>query len=229
MIIKASNISFSYGNKEVLRDINFSIQSGDMFAVLGPNAAGKTTLTKILSGVLEMQHGHLNAIDLDTIGFLKELEGIFLKMTGFEYLSFVATLYKCDPNKIEERIYYLAKQFHFTTELHKQVKKYSLGTKKKLEICAAIFHKPSILLLDEPFESIDPIVCHDLKLFLKEYANMGNIVIITSHILEIIQNLCTKYIIIDKGYVVSSGNINEDQDHIEHIYMEVIKNEECPT
>lgn len=171
MIAKIKNVSFHYGNKQVLNDISFTMESGDILAILGPNAVGKTTLIKILSGILCMQNGSLENIDLENIGFLNDLDGIFLKMTGFEYLSFVATLCKYDPAKIEGRIFELAKTFNFTTEIYKQIKRYSLGTKKKLEVCSAIFHKPFILLLDEPFESIDPIASYDLKLHLKEYAN----------------------------------------------------------
>ncbi len=230
-MIKIEGLSFSYADKTVLKEIDISADKGDLLAVLGPNGVGKTTLISILTGKLEVQSGKVELCDIDIkdgfsnelkkrIGVMRDIEGLYTKMTGYEYLRFVATLYEYPVDKIDERIDYLAKKYNIENEIDRQIKKYSAGTKKKLEFCAAVLHEAEILFLDEPFESVDPVVCFEIKEFLKEYAETQNsIVVITSHILETIEHLCSNYVIINKGYVVDSGEMVED---LESKYLEVI-------
>ena len=209
-MIKIEGLSFSYADKTVLKEIDISADKGDLLAVLGPNGVGKTTLISILTGKLEVQSGKVELCDIDIkdgfsnelkkrIGVMRDIEGLYTKMTGYEYLRFVATLYEYPVDKIDERIDYLAKKYNIENEIDRQIKKYSAGTKKKLEFCAAVLHEAEILFLDEPFESVDPVVCFEIKEFLKEYAETQNsIVVITSHILETIEHLCSNYVIINK-------------------------------
>ena len=230
-MIKIEGLSFSYADKTVLKEIDIRADKGDLLAVLGPNGVGKTTLISILTGKLEVQSGKVELCDIDIkdgfsnelkkrIGVMRDMEGLYTKMTGYEYLRFVATLYEYPVDKIDERIDYLAKKYNIENEIDRQIKKYSAGTKKKLEFCAAVLHEAEILFLDEPFESVDPVVCFEIKEFLKEYAETQNsIVVITSHILETIEHLCSNYVIINKGYVVDSGEMVED---LESKYLEVI-------
>ena len=230
-MIKIEGLSFSYADKTVLKEIDISADKGDLLAVLGPNGVGKTTLISILTGKLEVQSGKVELCDIDIkdgfsnelkkrIGVMRDIEGLYTKMTGYEYLRFVATLYEYPVDKIDERIDYLAKKYNIENEIDRQIKKYSAGTKKKLEFCAAVLNEAEILFLDEPFESVDPVVCFEIKEFLKEYAETQNsIVVITSHILETIEHLCSNYVIINKGYVVDSGEMVED---LESKYLEVI-------
>ena len=110
-----------------------------------------------------------------------ELSGVYLKMTGYEYLSFIASLYNIPKEDIPNRIRFLAEKYKITDELHRKIGKYSMGTKKKVEFCAAIIHNPKLLFLDEPFESVDPSVTYEMKQFLHEYVQSGCAVIITSH------------------------------------------------
>lgn len=160
------------------------------------------------------------------IGVMQEITGVHLKMTGFEYLCLIAALNNYPPDMITERVLFIANKFNFESELHRSIKKYSAGTKKKIEFCAAIVHEPRVLLLDEPFESVDPIVCFEIKQHLKHLVEHGSTVIITSHILETIQNLCNKYIIINQGSVVRCGNIEKDNGvDLEQIFIEVVGHE----
>ncbi|WP_165450494.1 ABC transporter ATP-binding protein [Intestinimonas massiliensis (ex Afouda et al. 2020)] len=236
-MIRVSDLNFSYADKCVLQQVSFNVDDGDLFAILGPNAAGKTTLIKLLTGILEMQGGNIIFDDMplngtndykirSMIGVMQEITGVHLKMTGFEYLCLIAALNNYPPDMITERVLFIANKFNFESELHRSIKKYSAGTKKKIEFCAAIVHEPRVLLLDEPFESVDPIVCFEIKQHLKHLVEHGSTVIITSHILETIQNLCNKYIIINQGSVVRCGNIEKDNGvDLEQIFIEVVGHE----
>ncbi len=230
-MIKVDKLSFSYSDKAVLNEIDICANNGDLLAVLGPNGVGKTTLINILTGKLEVQRGDVefDGISIKNdfpneikkkIGVMREIEGLYTKMTGYEYLRFIAVLYGYPVDKIDARIIELSKKYNIENEIDRQIKKYSSGTKKKIEFCAAIIHQAKILFLDEPFESVDPVVCYEIKEFLKEYAESQNaIIVITSHILETIEHLCSKYVIINNGYVVDSGEMVED---LENKYLQVV-------
>lgn len=235
MILEVSNLSFSFLDKMVLEDISFSIKQGDMLAVLGPNGVGKTTLIRLLTGILQSDKGsisYFNSGNSNTVkisqrrlmGIMYPIEGIYLKMTGYEYLAFIGAICEMDSDKIKLTIEQLSNDLFLKDEIHREIKKYSSGTKKKIEFCAAIMHSPKILFLDEPFESVDPKASFEIKMYIKEYVRLGGSLIITSHILETIQNLCTRYIMIKNGYVVSSNYINKNEN-LEKIYMEVMNHE----
>lgn len=236
-MLTVENLAFSYKEKRVLKDISFHLERGDVFAILGKNAVGKTTLINILTGLLEAQDGKILLCGEDTtrrmsentktkIGVMRPIAGLFEKMTCYQYLEFVAGLYSVSTEKIVS----LSEQYQFASELSRKIKNCSAGTRKKIEFCAAILHNPSILFLDEPFESVDPIVVAEIKEYVKDFASAGKSVVITSHILDIIQNLCNRCIIINDGVVVYSGEItkgvsvDDDQLGLERIFLEVVNN-----
>lgn len=206
-----------------------------MLAILGPNGVGKTTLMNLLTGVLYPSLGSISINNIENpynyslenrsmFGTMYPISGVYLKMTAYEYLAFVGALYGLESEVINNRIETLAADLMFSNELHREIKKYSSGTKKKIEFCAAVIANPTILYLDEPFESIDPKTSYEIKAYLKEYVRNGGTFIITSHILDTIQNLCTRYIILNNGQIVHSEKIIKNTD-LEKKYMEVISNE----
>lgn len=224
------NISFSYPRKQVLTDVSFQVGEHDIFAILGRNAAGKTTLISVLSGILEQQGG---TVEVDGVqisgsnsahyfGIMRNLSDLYLKMTGYEYLSLVGTLYNVPGKELHERIMAYAAQFEFTEHLYKKLSTCSLGTKKKVSFCASIIHRPKFVILDEPFDSVDPIVCYEMKRYLTEYARTEGTVIVTSHALDLVQNFCNRYAIIHDGTVAASGNIQENDEHLEKIFIDVV-------
>ena len=231
-------LAFSYKEKEVLKDISFNAESGEILAVLGKNAAGKTTLINILTGLLEANSGKITICGEDTTNYLSEsvkekigvmhpIIGVFEKMTCFQYLEFVAGLYSISREKILE----LSVQYQFESELTQKIKNCSTGTRKKVEFCAAILHEPTILFLDEPFESVDPVVVAEIKELIRNFAEKGRTVIITSHILDIIQNICTDCIIINNGIVAYAGKINQEitaetKGSLEKIFLERVTDDE---
>lgn len=233
-MLNIQNISFSYPRKQVLTDVSFQVCEHDIFAILGRNAAGKTTLISVLSGLLQQQGGSVD-IDGQTVsgsnsahyfGIMRTLNDLYLKMTAYEYLSLVGTLYNVPGKELHDRIMAFAKRFEFEEHLYKKLSTCSLGTKKKVSFSASIIHKPMFVILDEPFDSVDPIVCYEMKRYLTEYANTEGTVIVTSHALDLIQNFCTKYVIIHDGTVAASGNIRENDEHLEKIFIDVVGSNE---
>lgn len=233
-MLKVENVSFSYSNKQVLKGVDFQVEDHDIFAILGRNAAGKTTLISVLVGMLEKQSGSIMVNDtLITsansayhFGIMRELSDLYLKMTAYEYLSLVGTLYNVPGKELEERITAFAKRFEFRDHLYKKLNTCSLGTKKKVAFCACIIHKPAFVILDEPFDSIDPIVCYEMKQYLTQYAKTEGTVIVTSHALDLIQNFCNKYIIIHDGTVAASGEMQADDRRLEQIFIDVVGSNE---
>ena len=229
-MLTVQNITFSYPRKQVLTGVSFQVNDHDIFAILGRNAAGKTTLISVLSGLLEQQAG---TVDVDGVelsssnsaryfGIMRNLTDLYLKMTAYEYLSLVGTLYDVPGKELHDRIMVFAKQFEFEEHLYKKLNTCSLGTKKKVSFTASILHKPMFVILDEPFDSVDPIVCYEMKRYLSEYAKTEGTVIVTSHALDLIQNFCNRYIIIHDGAVAASGNIGENDEHLEKIFVDVV-------
>ena len=232
-MVTINDLCFSYIDKEVSKNITFNVDKGDFFAILGPNAAGKTTLLKVMTGLLRKQNGSIfiagkdmsNGLSNDIkvkIGTMHSIDGLYLKMTGFEYLSFVAALYDYPPEKIKNRVLELSKLYKMETEIHKQIKKCSAGTQKKISFCAALVYEPEILFLDEPFESVDPSATYIMKQKLNEFKANGGTIVITSHILESIQNLCNKYLIINHGKIVDEGLLDKSSIDLEKRFMEVV-------
>lgn len=229
-MLKVEKICFAYPRKQVLVDVNFEVNDHDIFAVLGRNAAGKTTLISVLVGMLEKQGGEIT-VDGQVItgansaryfGIMRNLSDMYLKMTAYEYLSLVGTLYNVPGGELHERIMAFAQRFEFEEHLYKKLSTCSLGTKKKVAFCACIIHKPKFVILDEPFDSIDPIVCFEMKKYLTEYARTEGTVIVTSHALDLIQNFCNRYIIIHDGTVAASGSIQENDQRLEKIFIDVV-------
>ncbi len=232
-MLSVKDIAFSYPSKEVLKSISFEVENGDIFAILGRNAAGKTTLINVLVGLLDKQRGEVIAdgetIDCNNsayyVGVMRPLSNVYLKMTPYEYLMLMGTLHGLSGSDLRNKISDFAERLDFNEHLHKKLKACSLGTKKKAEFCASIIHNPKYVVLDEPFDSLDPIVCYEMKRFLKAYAKEGGTVVVTSHALDLVQNFCNKYVIIHNGVVAANGSTNDDK-HLEKIFIDVVGKEE---
>lgn len=238
VMLSVKNLAFSYKTKDVLKDISFEVRQGQVMAVLGRNAAGKTTLINILTGLLEAKEGKIYICGEDSsqklsrkararTGVMRPINGVFEKMTCYEYLEFIAALYEVN----REAISALAQKYEFTSELKRKIKECSAGTRKKIELSAAVIHSPALLFLDEPFESVDPVVVAEIKGYIQSFAESGGAVIITSHILDIIQNISTDCIIINKGFIEYSAKVNKDikagdEEGLERIFLKVISEDE---
>jgi ABC-2 type transport system ATP-binding protein len=208
-----------FGNFVAVDHINLHVNRGSFFGFLGPNGAGKSTTIKMLTGLLAPTSGTLRVLDLDVttqsmevkrrIGVVPEDLNLFERLTGAEMLSFTGRMYGLRTDEIAQRSRELLELMELTAEPRKLIIEYSHGMKKKLSLACALIHRPEILFLDEPFEGIDAIASRTLKDLLSRLTARGLTVFLTSHVLEIVERLCSDIAIIAQGKLLASGSLNE--------------------
>jgi ABC-2 type transport system ATP-binding protein len=195
------------------------VQAGQFFGFLGPNGAGKSTTIKMLTGLLTPTSGQMQLLGLDfqsnpievkrQIGVVPEGMGLFERLNGREYLQFVGRMYGLDKATTEKRSDELLDFMQLADREKTMIADYSHGMQKKLALAAAVIHGPRILFLDEPFEGVDALAAGALKALLARMTARGVTIFLTSHVLEIVERLCSHVAIIHKGRLVAQGSLDE--------------------
>src|ERR671929_278408 len=208
-----------FGNFVAVDHINLSVERGAFFGFLGPNGAGKSTTIKMLTGLLAPTSGRVRVLGRDIaaepnevkrrIGVVPEDLNLFERLTGAEMLSFTGRMYGLGREETAARSRELLELMELDAEPRRLVVEYSHGMKKKLALACALIHRPEILFLDEPFEGVDAIASRTLKDLLLKLTARGITVFLTSHVLEIVERLCTDIAIISGGRLVASGPLEE--------------------
>ncbi len=208
-----------FGTVDAVRGVNLSVEPGRFFGFLGPNGAGKSTTIKMLTGLLAPTSGTVEIAGLDMathslqakrlIGVVPEGMALLGRLTGFEYLRFVGRMYGLKAALAEQRADELLAFMQLANEPKKLITDYSHGMQRKLALAAAVIHTPRILFLDEPFEGVDAIAAGTLKAMLQRMTEGGVTIFLTTHVLEIVESLCSHVAIIDKGVLVASGSLEE--------------------
>jgi ABC-2 type transport system ATP-binding protein len=208
-----------FGNFTAVDRINLRVRRGSFFGFLGPNGAGKSTTIKMLTGLLGPTSGKIRVLGLDLeteplevkrrIGVVPEDLNLFERLTGPEMLAFTGRMYGLQKREIAERAPELLELMELADEPKKLIVEYSHGMKKKLSLACALIHRPEILFLDEPFEGIDAIASRTLKDLLLRLTERGLTVFLTSHVLEIVERLCSDIAIISAGKLLASGSLAE--------------------
>jgi ABC-2 type transport system ATP-binding protein len=208
-----------FGDFVAVDHINLNVKRGSFFGFLGPNGAGKSTTIKMLTGLLAPTGGKLTVLGLDIIqqsievkkkiGVVPEDLNLFERLTGAEMLAFTGRMYGLTKTDIAQRSKELLELMDLQNEPKKLIVEYSHGMKKKLSLACALIHRPEILFLDEPFEGVDAIASRTLKDLLSRLTTRGLTVFLTSHVLEIVERLCTDIAIIAQGKLLAAGELNE--------------------
>ncbi|MBK1810726.1 ABC transporter ATP-binding protein [Clostridium sp. YIM B02505] len=239
-MICIENVSKKYKDFTAVDKLNIEIKDGSIVGLIGPNGAGKTTTISMLIGIIDPSEGSIiiNGSSIKDkpmeikkqIGYVSDDENKFLSLKAIEYLNFVADMYKVSEDERRKQILSLSKRFDILDHLNTRMDKFSKGMKQKIMIIASLIHSPKFWILDEPFNGLDPQTAYELKMFMREYASKGNIVLLSSHILEIVENLCDEVILIKKGKNIFFGELSDLKDRfrngytLEKIYMEVFEN-----
>lgn len=241
-MIEIKNVSKTFnGEIKAIQDLSLTISPGEIVGFIGLNGAGKTTLIKMMTGILRPDSGTItiNGFDIvkeglkakQIIGYISDSPDMFLRLTGLEFINFIADMYHVSDEVRRERIKYFAEQFHLIDVLDKPMQSYSHGTRQKMMVIAALVHNPEVWILDEPLIGLDPKSALILKNMMKEHAKEGNTVFFSTHVLEIAEKLCDKVAIIDHGKIVFCGTLEElkkqyhKKDDLEKLFMEVIEDE----
>ena len=217
--IATQRLTRSFGELVAVEDMDLRVASGQFFGFLGPNGAGKSTTIKMLTGLLAPTSGRIQILGLDfaretvavkrQIGVVPEGLALFGRLTGSEYLTFVGRMYGLDRETTAKRAGELLEFMQLADQPKKLVTDYSHGMQKKLALAAAVIHGPKILFLDEPFEGVDAIAAGTLKAMLQRMIARGATIFLTSHVLEIVERLCSHVAIIHHGRLVAQGSLEE--------------------
>jgi ABC-2 type transport system ATP-binding protein len=217
--VVTENLTRRFGDLVAVDSVNLRVDGGQFFGFLGPNGAGKSTTIRMLTGLLAPTAGRIELLGLDLerdsvevkrqIGVVPEGLALFDRLTGSEYLNFVGRMYGLDRATARQRAAELLEFMDLADRTKTLITDYSHGMKKKLALAAAVIHGPKILFLDEPFEGVDAIAAGALKAMLQHMIARGVTIFLTSHVLEIVERLCTHIAIINKGRLVAQGSLDE--------------------
>lgn len=208
-----------FGDFVAVEDLNLLVQRGSFLGFLGPNGAGKSTTIKMLTGLLAPTSGEIEILGHDLsadpvavkrlIGVVPEDLNLFDRLTGAEYLTFVGRMYELDRRTVAERTAELLRLMELEDKPRALLVEYSHGMRKKISLAAALIHNPRLLFLDEPFEGVDAVAARTIKNLLERMRERGVTIFLTSHILEIVERLCTDIAIINRGRIVAAGPLDE--------------------
>ncbi|MDG4656327.1 ABC transporter ATP-binding protein [Ectobacillus antri] len=230
MFITAEHIRKSYGEQLVLQDVSFAVKEGETVGLLGPNGSGKTTIIRLLNGVIDADGGSILVGNWNPVtngheirrmsGILTESAGLYYELSGLENLKFFAKLYGMYD---ERRIQMLLEEFQLANHQHKKVGTYSTGMKRRLGMIKSILHRPSLLFLDEPTNGLDPegiqLVMQYIRRLSKEE---GTTILICSHILHQMETVCDTYLFLEQGRILESGTKSElEARHVQQISVKV--------
>jgi ABC-2 type transport system ATP-binding protein len=219
LAIETRELRREFGDVVAVDGLDLEVDQGTFFGFLGPNGAGKSTTIKMLTGLLGPSEGSARILGHDVVadaveakkvmGVVPEESALFERLTGPEYLRFVGRMYGISRQVIDARTTELMDLMGLQEHTAKLIVDYSHGMRKKLSISAAIIHEPRVLFLDEPFEGIDAVASQLVRSVLNQLVATGVTIFLTSHILEIVEKLCTDVAIIHRGSLVAAGSLDE--------------------
>lgn len=220
-MIVLDGLTKHYGTQVAVDALSFEIPAGQIVGFLGPNGAGKSTTLKMLTGMIEPTHGSAKVCGFDLrrepievkrhIGFVPESGAVFESLTGLEYLEMVAALYGIPRDAARERIQQFIAFFDlsFDTLTEKLLGAYSKGMRRKVVITAALLHNPPVVFFDEPLDGLDANAAVGFKALIQTLAREGKTIVYSSHILDVVERVCHRVIIIDKGKLLLDGKPDE--------------------
>ncbi len=220
-MIEFTHVVKQYGKSSVraVDDLSLSVGKGKVFGFIGPNGAGKTTTIRLLTGILTPTSGTVTVGGYDMarnpieakrlIGFVPDSHEMYDRLTGLEYLRFMADVYGVSESDRKAHIEKYLSLFELESAAGEQIRAYSRGMKQKLTIIGALIHRPPIWVLDEPMVGLDPRAAHILKEEMRRHCDAGNTVFFSTHVLEVAEKLCDEIAIIDKGRVIAEGTLDD--------------------
>jgi ABC-2 type transport system ATP-binding protein len=218
-MIEVDNLVKRYGSRDALRGVTFTVRPGEATAYLGPNGAGKSTTVKVVAGLLRPTEGAVRVCGHDVmaepvqakkrLGYVPDSAELYATLTPNEYLSLVAELYHVERAAAAERIGYLMGGFGIRETANRQIEMLSRGQRQKVLLIGALLHDPDVLLLDEPLNGLDVHAALTLREVIDALVARGKTVLFCSHILEVVERLCSRVIVLDQGRIVADDSTAE--------------------
>ena len=217
--IEIRGLTKAFGQKVAVDRINLDIPSGSFYGLVGRNGAGKTTTISMVTGMLMPSEGtaYVRGIDMWTdplkakahLGVLPDGVHLFDKLTGEQLITYSGYLHGIDKETVASRVKDLLAAMDLTDAAGRAVADYSAGMTKKIALAAALVHAPSVLILDEPFEAVDPVSAANIQDILRGFVASGGTVIISSHVMDLVQRLCDHVAVMDSGRILAAGTVDE--------------------
>jgi ABC-2 type transport system ATP-binding protein len=218
-MINIQDLTVLYGEYVAVDGLNLNVKEGELFAFLGPNGAGKTTTIKALTGLLEPDLGSISVggHDMQTdpikaksiMGYVPDVAVFYDKLTSIEFMRFIGDLYEVDRSKLNDNTVELFQKFDLNSFSHFPIEELSHGTRQRLAIAAALVHDPKVFVIDEPMVGLDPLHARAVKEELRARSDHGVTVLMSTHLLNVAQELADRIGIIDQGKLVALGTLNE--------------------
>ncbi|MBO4823680.1 MAG: ABC transporter ATP-binding protein [Clostridia bacterium] len=219
-MLKIKNLTKTYADGKIgVQNLNLTVEAGDICAFIGPNGSGKTTTIRCVVGTLDFEAGEIlidnHSIKTEPllckqdIAYIPDNPDVYTNLTGNEYLSFVASVYRISVAERDKAIARYAEEWGLTESLGLPIKSYSHGMRQKLVLIAAFMHNPKLLVLDEPFVGLDPQASFTLKKIMQEFVKNGGAIFYSTHVLEVAEKLCNKVVMIKNGTVIKQGTMKD--------------------
>ncbi len=218
-MIEAINIIKYFDKKLVLDNVSFSVKQGEICGYIGPNGVGKTTTIKILTGIIKPTSGFayvdgVNVVEKadavkKIIGYVPESGAVFEALTPIEFLIFVGRVYQMDEEKVNRKMFELMEIFEIYENRNEPMSSFSKGMKQKVLLISALVHEPKVLFLDEPLNGLDARAIQVFKDIIRKFASEGKTIFYSSHLLDVIEKICDKLIVINRGKIIAGGTVDE--------------------
>ena len=233
-MIEIKNVSKTYnGEKKALKNVSFNVNDGEIFAFIGHNGAGKTTMIKSIVGILDFEEGDIliNNISIKErpvlckkeIAYVPDNPDLYENMRAIDFINFVCDMYETDVTIRKENIEKYSKMFNIYDNLKDEISSFSHGMKQKVALIAALSHNPNVLIMDEPFVGLDPKSVYDMKEVMKSMAKEGKIIFFSTHILDVAEKLCNRVAIIKDGNIIKIGDMKKIKGDasLEKVFLEL--------
>ena len=233
-MIEIKNVSKTYnGKKKVLKNISFKIEGGEIFAFIGHNGAGKTTMIKCIMGILDFEEGDI-LVDNKSIkeepleckrimAYVADNPDLYENMRAIDFINFICDMYEVSEDIRRENSLKYAKMFEIEDKLNDDISSFSHGMKQKIALIAALAHNPKVLIMDEPFVGLDPKAVYDMKEIMRDMAKEGKTIFFSTHILDVAEKLCDRVAIIKDGTIVKVGKMKDikGDESLEQVFLEL--------
>ncbi|MEI3401133.1 MAG: ABC transporter ATP-binding protein [Clostridia bacterium] len=233
-MIEIKNVSKTYnGTKKTLENITFNVNDGEIFAFIGHNGAGKTTMIKLIVGILDFESGEILINGKSTkespieckkdIAYVPDNPDLYENMKAIDFINFICDMYNTPLITRRENIAKYSKMFEIENNLNNDISSFSHGMKQKVALISALSHNPKVLIMDEPFVGLDPKAVYDMKELMKQMAKEGKTVLFSTHILDVAEKLCDRVAIIKNGKIVKTGNMKDvkGDESLEQVFLEL--------
>ncbi|GAB4035443.1 ABC transporter ATP-binding protein [Spirosoma gilvum] len=220
-VIQLQNLQKSYGSTLVLKGIDLTVSAGQVVGYIGPNGAGKSTTIKILMGMLPDYTGEATILGLDVktnalaikrrVGYVPENAALYDTLTPMEYLQFIGQLYELDPAHIERKALDLLRLFQLSDHTNARMTTFSKGMRQKVLLISGLLHNPDVIFLDEPLSGLDANAVVLVKEIIRQLANDGKTIFYSSHLMDVVEKISDRIIIINQGQVIADGTFAELQ------------------